>query len=153
MGVTIKTRDVHCNNAAHIEAVASVPTTSQTIWRDQVAGNAPWMLVWTIPIITNDGDTQAKRWAAFQIPLKRHVELALNSYIRKWNLHPLSRVRVQYKAGCQIRIQNLRNLAVIFVDHGCYRYWTVWFQEKERHGFWKTKELGFLQSIQYSSTV
>ena len=138
------TSDVHCNMVAQTETVASVPASSQPIWRDQVAGNAPWMIAHTIPAITDDVDTQAKRWAAFQISHKRHVELALNSDIRKWNLHPLSRVRVQCETGCQIRIQNFRNLGVIFVDHGCYRYRTDWFQEKERHGFWKKIYLGLV---------
>ena len=152
MGVTIVTSDVYCNMVAHTEAVASVPATSQPIWCGQIAGNAPWMTVCAILRITDDGDTQTKRWAAFQISHKWHVKLAFNSNIRQWNLHSLSCVRVKCETGCQIRIQNLWNLGAIFVDHGCYRYRTVWFQEKECHGFWKTI-LQLLQSMWYSSTV
>ena len=65
MSATIETSDVYCNMVAHTEAVASVPATSQPIWCGQIAGNAPGMTVCAILRITDDGDTQAKRWAAF----------------------------------------------------------------------------------------
>ena len=65
MGVAIETSDDNCNMVAHTEAVASVPATSQPFWCRQIAGNALWMTVYIILTITDDGDTQAKRWAAF----------------------------------------------------------------------------------------
>ena len=150
-GSNRETSDVYYNVVANTSAVASVLASSHPIWRCQVAGNAPWITACTTLTITDDGDTQAKHWAAFQISHKRHVELSLNSDKRKWDPHPLSWVQCQ--AGCWIRIKNLWNLCLIFIYHGFQRYRTLWFKGQESYGFWKETYLGLVQNTQYSMCV
>ena len=82
-GSTIVTNNVHYNMVANIEALASVLTSSDPIRRDQVDGNALRITSCTSVICTDNGDTQAKHWAAPQISDKRHVQCAPNSNIRK----------------------------------------------------------------------
>ena len=116
--VSRKSSDIHYNMVANTIALTSVLASSQPIRGHQVAGNALRITAFTTLTITDDGDTQAKRWAALKISKKRHVELALNSNIRKRNLHPMIPVRTQCEAGRRVRIQKLRNFGVISMYRG-----------------------------------
>ena len=116
--VSRKSSDIHYNMVANTIAMTSVLASSQPIWCHQVASNALRIIASTTLTITDDGDTQAKRWAALKISNKRHVKLALNSNIRERNLHPLIPVRTQCETGCWVRIQKLRNFGVISMYGG-----------------------------------
>ena len=73
-GGTRGTSNVYYDMAAHIEAVASVLASFHPIRREPVLGDATWINACVTLTITDGWDTQAKRWAAFQISHERNEE-------------------------------------------------------------------------------